>query len=682
MIKRLLIANRGEIARRIMRTCRALGIDTVAVYSDADAHMPHVREADFAERLGPAAAGDSYLRIDSVIAAAKHSGADAIHPGYGFLSENTLLASACADAGLIFVGPPAHAIKVMGDKSAARKLMAQSGVPVLPGCDQDPRDDQTLSDQADKIGYPLLIKAVAGGGGKGMRIVHRQEDFMDALHAARREAKAAFADDQVLLERYLEQARHIEVQVFADQQGHTVHLFERDCSVQRRHQKIIEEAPAPGLTQTQRDLAGKAAVQAAKAIGYVGAGTVEFLFADGHFYFMEMNTRLQVEHPVTELITGEDLVAWQLAVAAGAPLPKKQAELSICGAAMEVRIYAEDPWQQFMPSSGLLRNVQWPHALARVDSGYEQGNRVTSHYDPMLAKIICHGADREQARQKLLCALESTLIDGIQHNIGFLHQTLASDAFASAALDTRLLDKHPQLLAAPALPLPMAALAGALLLLEQPTASQSSADDPWQQLQGWRALSARQLSISVTVAKQNFEVSITRDPFSHGASAWTARIVQQPQDEQQIIEGPLHWRQEGALISVGFAAQRLRCYGQRRERSALLNIAGNTVLVRQQDYRASNQANTDEAGFCAPMSGNIVDVHVAVGDGVIPGQAIVTLEAMKMEHTLRASQHGSIVAIHTQAGEQVAEGSVLAEFTAAEDDGHNSQHDHGTPQEA
>lgn len=668
MIRRLLIANRGEIARRIIRTCHARGIETVAVYSDADADMPHVQEANFAVRLGPAAAAESYLSIERIIAAARTTGADAIHPGYGFLSENTQLAAACVEAGLIFVGPPARAIEIMGDKAAARQLMADSGVPVLPGCDEDNRDDLALRNQADKIGYPLLIKAVAGGGGKGMRVVHQTSEFVDALHAARREAMAAFSDDQVLLERYLEQARHIEVQIFADQHGHIVHLFERDCSVQRRHQKIIEEAPAPGLTQAQREAAGQAAVQAARSIGYVGAGTVEFLFANGHFYFMEMNTRLQVEHPVTELITGEDLVWWQLCVAAGKPLEKKQAELAIHGAAMEVRVYAEDPWQDFMPSSGQLNTLRWPDALARVDSGYEQGNRVSSHYDPMLAKIICHADNREQARQKLLRALEATLIDGIQHNIGFLHQTLSSDAFASATLDTRLLERQPQLLVPPRLPQPMLALAGAVVMLHSTGDALMSAD-PWRTLQGWRPFGLQECAIGVNVAGTHFYVSLTKQ--QDGINANITSSDDSP-DCCHTTAGRLHWRLDGQRLSVSLADQQLGCLYYQQGEQILLNLAGHSISITQQDHRPAAQAEADAGNFYAPMSGNVVALHVAAGDAVSSGQAVITLEAMKMEHTLRASQNGKISAIHTRTGEQVAEGKLLVEFSANHTDTNSS----------
>jgi 3-methylcrotonyl-CoA carboxylase alpha subunit len=648
MIKRLLIANRGEIARRIIRTCRANGIETVAVYSDADINLPHVREADMALRLGPAPARESYLDIDKVVAAAVSSGADAVHPGYGFLSENTAFAAACHKAGIIFVGPPAKAIELMGDKAAARKLMADSGVPVLPGCDQDIRDDNRLLDEAKRIGFPLLVKAVAGGGGKGMRVVRSEADFIEALHGARREAKAAFGDDRVLLERYLSNARHIEVQVFADQHGHTLHLFERDCSVQRRHQKIIEEAPAPGLTEAQRTAVGEAAVQAAKAIDYVGAGTVEFLFADGHFYFMEMNTRLQVEHPVTEMITGEDLVWWQLCVAAGRPLPKQQHELRIHGAAMEVRIYAEDPWQNFMPSSGLLRTLVWPHDEARVDSGYEQDDRVESFYDPMIAKIICHGVTRDAARQQLMLALSATLIDGIHHNCGFLYQVLGSDAFASADLDTRLLEQHPQLMQKPPQNPALIAVAGAVALTDS-----TSSGDPWQSLSGWRALSMRLLQQELMIADDSMLVQIRSAPQQRSASV---------NGEQRS----LHWQKLERNISLAWGTETLSTRFINDHQGVLLNIHGDSVRLQRADAgRAQQQHGSRHAPFAAPMSGTVVAVHVQPGTNVKAGTAVITMEAMKMEHTLRAPADGTITALLAAVGEQVSEGTLLAEFEAA-----------------
>jgi 3-methylcrotonyl-CoA carboxylase alpha subunit len=538
----------------------------------------------------------------------------------------------------------------MGDKAAARKLMAESGVPVLPGCDQDIRDDQRLLEEAVRIGFPLSGQS----RGRWRRQRHAgstraKREFIEALHAARREAKAAFGDDRVLLERYLSNARHIEVQVFADQHGHTLHLFERDCSVQRRHQKIIEEAPAPGLTEAQRTAVGEAAVQAAKAIDYVGAGTVEFLFADGHFYFMEMNTRLQVEHPVTEMITGEDLVWWQLCVAAGQPLPKQQHELCIHGAAMEVRIYAEDPWQNFMPSSGLLRTLVWPHEEARVDSGYEQGDRVESFYDPMIAKIICHGESRDAARQQLMQALSATLIDGIHHNCGFLYQVLGSAAFASANLDTRLLEQHPQLMEKPAPQRELTALAAAIVLTdEQP------GGDPWQSLNGWRPFATQLQQHELMTAGDSVLVQIESDRRQRSATI----------NGQQRS---LHWYKQTRQLSLAWGSDTLKARFVRTDNGVVMNIDGESSSLQSADSnRGQQQHDSRHAPFAAPMSGNVVAVHIQPGTWVKAGSAVITMEAMKMEHTLRAPADGIVTALLASIGEQVSEGTVLAEFTASE----------------
>lgn len=651
-IKKLLIANRGEIARRIMRTCRQQGIATVAVHSDVDATLPHVMEADEAVCLGPAAARESYLVIDKVIAAARDCGADAIHPGYGFLSENRRFAETCADAGIIFVGPPARAIEVMGDKAAARQLMTESGVPVLPGFDQEGASDAALKQASEQVGFPLLIKAVAGGGGKGMRIVNNAHEFDAALASARREAASAFADDRVLLERYLPEARHVEVQVFADQQGNTVHLFERDCSVQRRHQKIIEEAPAPGLSEQQRHALGDAAVQAAKAIDYVGAGTVEFLFApDGQFYFMEMNTRLQVEHPVTEMITGEDLVAWQLAVAAGQPLPKAQADIQCQGAAMEVRLYAENPEQGFLPSSGLLTHLHWPHELARVDAGFEQGNRVDDHYDPMIAKLICYGNDREQARQRLLASLDALEISGIHHNGAFLHRVLRHPAFAEARLDTRLLEHYPALQDSDAPAPALLALAASQLFHSE---GASAVDDrPWQQLSGWRPFGLHQQTWLLAI--DSAPITITLNGPAH------ARVARCQQAEQPTVEGAVRFQQNNNRFELHWQGQRLLGrVAHTGPDTLLLFVHGQPFSVQRNPAPESQQQQA--GGFVAPMSGTIVALHVDAGSRVAAGDAVITLEAMKMEHTLRATSAGIVSGFPVAAGDSVSEGTLLVAF--------------------
>jgi len=646
-INTLLIANRGEIARRIIRTARELGLTTVAVYSDIDADAPHVRDADRAVRLGPAPARDSYLDIDKVIRAARDSGADAIHPGYGFLSENTTFADACADAGLIFVGPGADAIRLMGDKAAARQHMAESGVPVLPGFDREGADDATLIAEAEKVGFPLLIKAVAGGGGKGMRAVDNPAGFEEALAAARREARNAFGDDRVLLERYLPTARHVEVQVFADNHGNAVHLFERDCSVQRRHQKIIEEAPAPGLTEAQRQALGEAAVRAARAIDYRGAGTVEFLFSpEGEFFFMEMNTRLQVEHPVTELITGEDLVAWQLAVAEGRPLPKNQDRIQRQGAAMEVRLYAENPYQQFLPSAGRLEHLRWPQQV-RVDSGFEAGDRVSDHYDPMIAKLISHGADRDQARRRLVAALDDLAISGVHHNTAFLHQVLSSPVFANAELDTRLLEKHPELMAPAPADSDLVAVAVAGALAGRP----ANGDDPWSALAGWRPLGEKRTLIPLRVDEQSHTVVLDNDQarVDGGASA------------------PLHLRRRGSAFELHWGDRRLAGHliepGHDDHGPTAVFVHGQDYPVEVHPARESDRAGGQD-GFIAPMSGTIVACHVDAGATVDAGDAVITLEAMKMEHTLRASAAGTVERFHVAAGDSVAEGTLLVDFNS------------------
>ena len=646
-IDTLLIANRGEIARRIIRTGRELGLTTVAVYSDIDADAPHVREADRAVRLGPASARDSYLNIDAVLAAARDSGADAIHPGYGFLSENAAFAEACSEAGLIFVGPAPDSIRLMGDKAAARQRMAEHGVPVLPGFDQEGADDATLIAEAERVGFPLLIKAVAGGGGKGMRAVQRAEEFEEALAAARREARNAFDDDRVLLERYLPTARHVEVQVFADQHGNAVHLFERDCSVQRRHQKVIEEAPAPGLSEQQREDLGQAAVRAARAIDYRGAGTVEFLFSpEGEFFFMEMNTRLQVEHPVTELVTGEDLVAWQLAVAEGRPLPKAQQDLSLNGAAMEVRLYAENPYQQFLPSSGRIDQLRWPDGV-RVDSGVEEGDVVSDYYDPMIAKLIAHGDDRDQARRRLAQALDHLALTGVHHNAAFLRRVLLDEAFAAGELDTRLLEHRDYLLEpAGAAPEPLAVAAAALVASDR----EQAGGDPWRGLPAWRPLGRRRTLVPLRVDEHDFTVVLDNE---------LATVADR--------RAPYRLRRHGDRFELDWGEDRLSgqalfFYGRRL-----------TLFVHGQDYRIETHParESEHAGgaddFRAPMSGTIVACHAAPDTPVAAGDAVITLEAMKMEHTLRASAPGTVRAFLVQAGDSVSEGTLLVDFETEEE---------------
>ncbi|OLU13583.1 3-methylcrotonyl-CoA carboxylase [Pseudomonas sp. PA1(2017)] len=626
-ITTLLIANRGEIACRVMRTAKALGLTTVAVHSAIDRSARHVREADIAIDLGGAKPGDSYLLMDKVIEAARASGAEAIHPGYGFLSENATFARKLEAAGLIFLGPPASAIDAMGSKSAAKALMEAAGVPLVPGYHGDDQDVETFRRAAEQIGYPVLLKATAGGGGKGMKIVEREADLADALASAQREAQSAFGDGRMLVEKYVLQPRHVEIQVFADGHGNCLYLNERDCSIQRRHQKVVEEAPAPGLTPELRRAMGEAAVRAAQAIGYVGAGTVEFLLdARGDFFFMEMNTRLQVEHPVTEAITGLDLVAWQIRVARGEPLPISQEQVPLLGHAIEVRLYAEDPEGGFLPASGHLDLYREPAAGPgrRVDSGVAQGDEVSPFYDPMLAKFIAWGENREQARQRLLAMLAETLVGGFKTNLAFLQRILAHPAFAAAELDTGFIERHQAQLLPPAQELPDAfwQQAGAALLATD--ADRQRADDPfspWAARNAWRSALPAITPMTLTCGEVTRCVHV------------------------EPVAAPKNAVREGDTLYLRWGVEWL--------------------AVGRFDPLAAAAANTaHQGGLTAPMNGSIVRVLVAPGQSVEAGAALVVLEAMKMEHSVRAPQAGTIKAIYCAEGELIAEGSVLVELEA------------------
>ncbi len=624
MFQKILIANRGEIACRIVRTARAMGIGTVAVYSDADAHGAHVAAADEAVRIGPAPARESYLRADAILAAAKAAGAEAIHPGYGFLSENANFAEACAAAGIVFVGPPASAIRAMGLKDRAKALMEKAGVPVVPGYHGADQTDATLKGQAAEIGYPVLIKAAAGGGGKGMRRVDVAEDFEAALESARREAKSAFGDDRVLIEKYVSQPRHVEVQVFADSHGHVLHLLERDCSLQRRHQKVIEEAPAPGMTAEMRAQLGAVAVKAAQAVGYVGAGTVEFI-ADAsqdlrmdRIWFMEMNTRLQVEHPVTEAITGLDLVEWQLRVAAGEALPMRQSDIRPHGHAVEVRLYAEDPASGFLPSTGVLERLVLPGGV-RVDAGVREGDAVTAFYDPMIAKVIAYDTTRAGAAAKLADALTRVEIAGLRTNNAFLIRILRHPDFVAGDIDTGFIARHLEELAAQAPP------DGVLAAAAQYVIGEHSADDggdPWSKGDSFRlAGAARQIMDFVVDGK-------------HRAAA---------------IPAP----------SQTFATHVLRLANG--DLAAMAN--GETFVLRVHDPLHDGEAEGEGAErILAPMPGKIIHVHVQAGQSVRRGDPLVVLEAMKMEHTLAAPRDTVIAAVEAALGDQITEGSVLVRF--------------------
>ncbi len=669
MFTKILIANRGEIACRVARTARRMGIRTVAVYSDADARALHVEACDEAYRLGPPAPRESYLDGTKIIAIAKQAGAQAIHPGYGFLSENEDFATACAAAGIVFIGPPPKAIAAMGSKSAAKDIKAKASVPLVPGYHGDDQDRTLLAREAQQIGFPVLIKATAGGGGKGMKIVTQAEEFAAALASAQREAKASFGDDRVLVERYLTSPRHIEIQVFADTHGDAVHLFERDCSVQRRHQKVLEEAPAPGMTAERRRAMGEAAVAAAKTIGYVGAGTVEFIAEqDGRFYFMEMNTRLQVEHPVTEMITGLDLVEWQLRVAAGERLPQRQDELAIRGHAIEARLYAEDPDRGFLPSIGTLAHWRMPETTpnVRVDTGVRAGDQVSPFYDPMLAKLIVWGEDRATACARLLAALARCEVVGVATNIAFLERVVAHEAFAKAELDTGLIDKHRDAL----FPLPSATPERALLA----------------------AAVAEYAGIAFDAVRA---AQASGDPYSpwHARDTWWLNTVTHAIPLTFVdgdMRNELQVRARGeCLLAIELATRTVEVAYAEHDGRLLITADGarfETMVVADGDDRfvfapdsrrrlllvdPLAHATDDEAHgghLTAPMSGAIVAVMVKAGDRVVRGAALIVLEAMKMEHTIVAPSDGVVTAVNFVVGDRVAEGADLVDVDGGERD--------------
>ncbi|MCK6229493.1 acetyl-CoA carboxylase biotin carboxylase subunit [Stenotrophomonas indicatrix] len=660
MFSKVLIANRGEIACRVIATCRRLGIATVAVYSDADRNARHVRLADEAIHIGPAAARESYLRSDAILDAARRSGAQAIHPGYGFLSENADFADACVAAGIAFIGPPASAIRAMGDKSAAKALMAKAGVPLTPGYHGDQQAPEFLRAQADGIGYPVLIKASAGGGGKGMRKVERSEDFVDALASCQREAASAFGNDHVLVEKYVERPRHIEIQVFGGGQGEAVYLFERDCSVQRRHQKVLEEAPAPGMSADRRAAMGKAAVDAARAVGYVGAGTVEFIAGpDGDFYFMEMNTRLQVEHPVTEFITGTDLVEWQLRVAAGQPLPKRQDELAIHGHALEARLYAEDADRGFLPSTGTLRRLRLPtpSANVRVDTGVEEGDSITPYYDPMIAKLIVWDVDRDAALRRMRQALADCQVVGVTTNAGFLRRLVQTDSFANAKLDTALIEREQAALAVTGDgEQALWELAAIAAVASTPAAAADARDphSPWQAQDGWR--------LGVPAARL---VPLQQAERAHTLKVWTTadgwRVQCGDAAPKQVVG-----HADGQTLSVQMDERRWRLQLQRDgDQLYLFASDGQHRFTLHDPVGESEQANADAGSLLAPMPGRIVATLVAAGTQVKRGTPLVVLEAMKMEHTLQAPADGTVKGYRAKAGDQVGDGAVLVDFEAA-----------------
>jgi len=634
-MKTLLVANRGEIACRIMRTAKRLGIRTVAVYSDADAGAMHVRAADVAYNVGPAPALQSYLKIPALLDAIKATGADAVHPGYGFLSENEEFAAAVIAAGARWVGPDAEAIRVMGSKIEAKRTVVRAGTPIVPGYNGDDQSDTTLIAEAERTGYPLLIKASAGGGGKGMRIVRSADGFLEALQGARREARNAFNDDRVLIERYLTAPKHIEVQVLADRYGHTLYLHERDCSVQRRHQKVIEEAPGPTIDAALRKRLGEAAVAAAKSVNYVGAGTVEFIAEGGEFYFMEMNTRLQVEHPVTEAITGLDLVEWQLRIAAGERLTLRQEDVRLEGHAIEARVYAENPARRFLPSTGKLLHVQFPPGV-RIDAGVETGDSVGIHYDPMIAKVIVHGSTRQEAMGRLQAALSATRIAGLSHNTGYLVRALQTADFSGGAYTTGFCDSNH----------------AALVIADEPAALQAAAcakghliggnatQGGWDRQDGFtpNLTSVRDFRFAL-----NGEAHTVALPADQSAAA--CRFIEQDRVELSFRQGTDN--HHATVLKVGADLH--------------VMLRGDTFVVRDLDSDIDRFVVGGSAmgGIVAPLPGQVLEVRVKPGDQVRSGDVLVIVEAMKMEHQVRAPEEGVVEAVHCSAGNRVEEGVVL-----------------------
>lgn len=646
---KILIANRGEIACRIIRTCRRLGILTVAVYSDADAESLHVRSADEAVHLGASPAVESYLSISRVLAAAKKTGAEAIHPGYGFLAENADFADACAEAGITFIGPPASAIRAMGSKSAAKALMQKAGVPLTPGYHGDNQDADFLHAQANSVGYPLLIKASAGGGGKGMRRVDRSEEFHSALAACKREAAASFGDDHVLLERYITEPRHIEIQVFADSHRNVISVFERDCSVQRRYQKIIEEAPAPGLRQEQRLSMSQAACDAARAVGYVGAGTVEFIADPQHnFYFMEMNTRLQVEHPVTEKITGLDLVEWQLRVAAGEPLPATPDQLSIRGHAIETRIYAEDPANQFLPSPGPLLYLRTPSESehVRIDTGVAQGDEITSFYDPLIAKLIVWDESRAAALEQLKRALASFQVVGVATNVEFLKRLVATSAFQNARLSTGLIEEESAaLFPAPSVPPESATLLAALAVLLRERAAITD-KSPWATADGWRLNSTLERTIRFR--------DIGPVPVQYRGNHFTinAHHVYGSLTAEGTLTATIDGMRQGAHVIFCGDVYHVFFEGNHWIYEVLNPLA------------ARDSSGVGESSLLSPMPGRVTALLAEPGTNVEKGTPLLVLEAMKMEYTIKAPWSGRLESFLFGVGDQVSEGTQLLQFTA------------------
>ncbi|MBN3726075.1 acetyl/propionyl/methylcrotonyl-CoA carboxylase subunit alpha [Burkholderia sp. Ac-20379] len=665
MFDKILIANRGEIACRVAATCRRMGIASVAVYSDADANAKHVAACDEAVPIGGAAAADSYLRGERIVAAALATGAQAVHPGYGFLSENEAFAQACAAAGLVFIGPPVNAIAAMGSKAAAKALMQRAGVPLVPGYHGDDQDPALLHREADAIGYPVLLKASAGGGGKGMRVVERSADFPAALASCQREAASSFGNDRVLIEKYLQRPRHVEVQVFGDTLGNTVYLFDRDCSVQRRHQKVLEEAPAPGLPDAQRRAMGEAAVAAARAVGYVGAGTVEFIVTGEQFYFMEMNTRLQVEHPVTEMVSGLDLVEWQLRAASGEPLPLGQAQLRVSGHAIEARLYAESPARGFLPSTGTLRHLRLPDGVefsigapVRVDSGVREGDAITPFYDPMIAKLIVHGADREEALKRMARALRDCEAVGLSTNAAFLQRIVASEPFATGDLDTGLIERHHDALFAPQPLSPVAVALACAALLARDDAPAEGPGSPWAALGNWRLNGAYRRTLGWQLRERE---SALRVEYAQGATDATLAVGD---------AGPLPFAWSRGATPLDFVVTIGTQRGAGRvvaEGDAFHVFAQGSAETFDWANPLAHAGDTEHGGgrLTAPMPGKVIAVLVEPGQAVEAGAPLLVMEAMKMEHTIGAPNAGVVAEVLYAVGDQVADGAQLIRLDAS-----------------
>jgi 3-methylcrotonyl-CoA carboxylase alpha subunit len=663
MFTKILIANRGEIACRVAATARRMGIRTVAVYSDADALAKHVAACGEAVHIGGSAPKDSYLSWQRIIEAAKSTGAQAVHPGYGFLSENEAFAQACTAAGLVFIGPPASAIKAMGLKSESKQLMEKAGVPLVPGYHGTAQDQVLLNKEAGRIGYPVLIKASAGGGGKGMRVVERAEDFDAALASCKREAASSFGNDAVLIEKYVQRPRHIEIQVFGDTRGNYVYLFERDCSVQRRHQKVLEEAPAPGMTEAMRGQMGAAAVAAARAVNYVGAGTVEFIVEQGatgemRFFFMEMNTRLQVEHPVTEAITGLDLVEWQLRVASGEPLPLKQDQLRITGHAIEARICAENPDNDFLPATGTLQIYRKPACTSfesgavRIDDGVRESDAISPFYDPMIAKLIVHGATRAQALARLDQALAETHIVGLATNVQFLRHVVRSPSFSQADLDTALIQREQSVLfKQETVGLAFAAAAAVANTLCAEKAQEGA--DPFSRRDGWRShgVAARRFAFEFHGEQAKAELTYLHDGGLRLTVGGTA--------------GLLVFTPQESGIDISFAGQRQRAHVYvRRETVHVFTLRGATQIIAVDLLAHAGEGQADAGRLTAPMPGKVLSFAVKAGDVVRKGQALAVMEAMKMEHTIAAPSDGTVAELLFAPGDQVTEGAELLKLSA------------------